>query len=248
MIKLFRQSRQKLIMENNTSNYIKYAIGEVVLVVIGILLAIQLNQWRMESNNNNQKKIVLNALQLEFESNLKQLEKVIYYIEEVPKAYLIANKMINNNAIKYSAKDYEELIMGLGWVYTFNPSNGALRSAISSSEIHLIKNKRLIEVLFSWEDLIKDSDEEALTIRKYQYESLALKGQYISPAGEWENICDEMLPPKKTYDYLGLLKDEDFENYSVRSYAYAKEYLTELDDIKNQNGEILQLIKLELTK
>ena len=86
MIKLFRQSRQKLIMENNTSNYIKYAIGEVVLVVIGILLAIQLNQWRMESNNNNQKKTVLNALQLEFESNLKQLEKVIYYIEEVPKA------------------------------------------------------------------------------------------------------------------------------------------------------------------
>ena len=244
MIKLFRQSRQKLIMENNTSNYIKYAIGEVVLVVIGILLAIQLNQWRMESNNNNQKKTVLNALQLEFESNLKQLEKVIYYIEEVPKAYLIANKMINNNAIKYSAKDYEELIM----VYTFNPSNGALRSAISSSEIHLIKNKRLIEVLFSWEDLIKDSDEEALTIRKYQYESLALKGQYISPAGEWENICDEMLPPKKTYDYLGLLKDEAFENYSVSSYAYAKEYLTELDDIKNQNGEILQLIKLELTK
>ncbi|MDB4025654.1 hypothetical protein N9438_03775, partial [Flavobacteriaceae bacterium] len=68
------------------------------------------------------------------------------------------------------------------------------------------------------------------------------------PAGEWENICDEMLPPKKTYDYLGLLKDEAFENYSVRSYAYAKEYLTELDDIKNQNGEILQLIKLELTK
>jgi type II secretory pathway pseudopilin PulG len=135
MIKLFRQSRQKLIMENNTSNYIKYAIGEVVLVVIGILLAIQLNQWRMESNNNNQKKTVLNALQLEFESNLKQLEKVIYYIEEVPKAYLIANKMINNNAIKYSAKDYEELIMGLGWVYTFNPSNGALRSAISITSV-----------------------------------------------------------------------------------------------------------------
>ena len=92
MIKLFRQSRQKLIMENNTSNYIKYAIGEVVLVVIGILLAIQLNQWRMESNNNNQKKTVLNALQLEFESNLKQLEKVIYYIEEVPKAYIAWEK------------------------------------------------------------------------------------------------------------------------------------------------------------
>ncbi len=248
MIKLFRQSRQNLIMENKTSNYIKYAIGEVVLVVIGILLAIQLNQWRMESNNNKQAKIVLSALKLEFESNLKQLDTVIYYVEEVPKAYILANEMINKTAKKYSNDDYKKLIVGLGWAYTFNPSNGALRSAISSSEIHLIKTKRLIEVLFSWEDLIKDSDEEALTIRKYQYESLELKGQYISPASEWEPICQGMIPPKKQYNYIGLLKDEKFENYSVRSYAYAQEYLNELNDIRNQNIEILLLIKQELIK
>lgn len=45
MIKFFRHIRQNLIMENKTSKYLKYAIGEIVLVVIGILIALQINNW-----------------------------------------------------------------------------------------------------------------------------------------------------------------------------------------------------------
>ncbi len=234
--------------DNKPLKYLRYAIGEIVLVVIGILIAIQLNEWRIESKNNNQKQTVLNALQLEFEANLEQLDMVIHYIEEVPKAYFIANKMIKKSHKKYSENDYKKLIIGLGWTYTFNPSNGALRSAISSSEIHLIQNKRLIEILFSWEDVIKDSDEEALTIRQFQYDSHVMKGKYTSPTSEWKVVFSEMLPPNKPSDFIGLLQDDAFENYCVRSYAYAKEYLGELNVIKDQNTEILFLIKQELTK
>jgi hypothetical protein len=234
--------------KNKTGKYLKYAIGEIILVVIGILVAIQLNEWRLESNNDKQKQIILNALQLEFEANLQQLDTVIYYIEEVPKAYLLANEMMKKSLKKYSENDYSKLVVGLGWTYTFNPSNGALRSAISSSEIHLIENKRLIEILFSWEDVIKDSEEEALTIRKFQYESLVMKGKYISATSEWKAIFPEMLPPNNPSDFIGLLQDKGFENYSVRSYSYAKEYLDELNDIKDQNMEILLLIEQEIKK
>lgn len=45
MIKFFRHIRQNVIMENKTSKYFKYAIGEIVLVVIGILIALQINTW-----------------------------------------------------------------------------------------------------------------------------------------------------------------------------------------------------------
>jgi len=45
MIKLFRNIRQKLVAEGKTTNYLKYAIGEIVLVVIGILIALQINNW-----------------------------------------------------------------------------------------------------------------------------------------------------------------------------------------------------------
>jgi hypothetical protein len=52
MIKFFRKIRQKLLVENKISKYLLYAIGEVVLVVIGILIALSVNNW----NEGNKKK------------------------------------------------------------------------------------------------------------------------------------------------------------------------------------------------
>ena len=45
MITLFRKIRQKLLAENKIGKYLKYAIGEIILVVIGILIALQINNW-----------------------------------------------------------------------------------------------------------------------------------------------------------------------------------------------------------
>ena len=52
MIKFFRRIRQQLLNENKTSKYFKYAIGEIVLVVIGILIALQINNWNEERKEN----------------------------------------------------------------------------------------------------------------------------------------------------------------------------------------------------
>jgi hypothetical protein len=68
MIKLFRKLRQELLNEGKTTKYIKYAIGEIALVVIGIYLAIQFNNWNIENQN---KRIVSNNIQL----LIKSLEK-----------------------------------------------------------------------------------------------------------------------------------------------------------------------------
>jgi len=45
MIKFFRRLRQKLLAENRFSKYLIYAVGEIILVVIGILIALQINTW-----------------------------------------------------------------------------------------------------------------------------------------------------------------------------------------------------------
>ena len=50
MIKFFRKIRQNLLSEGKTRKYLKYAIGEIIHVVIGILIALQINNW----NNNMQ--------------------------------------------------------------------------------------------------------------------------------------------------------------------------------------------------
>ena len=47
MIKFFRQKRYDLLMENKTGKYFKYAIGQIILVVIGILIALQIKNWNV---------------------------------------------------------------------------------------------------------------------------------------------------------------------------------------------------------
>ena len=67
MIKFFRHIRQRLLMENKTSKYFKYAIGEIVLVVIGILIALQINNW----NENRKEEIRQVAILSKFLQDLK---------------------------------------------------------------------------------------------------------------------------------------------------------------------------------
>jgi uncharacterized membrane protein YgaE (UPF0421/DUF939 family) len=52
MIKFFRKIRQNLLMENKTGKYFKYAIGEIILVVIGILIALSINNWNENRKSN----------------------------------------------------------------------------------------------------------------------------------------------------------------------------------------------------
>jgi len=94
MIKIFRNIRKSVVNEGRTTNYLKYAIGEIVLVVIGILIALQINNW------NEQRKLNHNDLQLckellndavadsiFFESRhvgLVELKSAIHYILEKP--------------------------------------------------------------------------------------------------------------------------------------------------------------------
>jgi len=66
MIKFFRNIRKHLINEGKTSKYLKYAIGEIVLVVIGILIALQINNWNAE----RQAKIETEAIR---QSNLQEI-------------------------------------------------------------------------------------------------------------------------------------------------------------------------------
>ena len=76
MIKFFRKIRQNLLSDNKFSKpaspagrYLIYAIGEIVLVVVGILIALQINNWNEKRINNIEEKSILNALRMEISEN-----------------------------------------------------------------------------------------------------------------------------------------------------------------------------------
>ena len=69
MIKFFRKIRRQLLLENKTGKYLKYAIGEILLVMIGILLALQVNQWNEVRKTKSLEQSYLKNLLEEFTSN-----------------------------------------------------------------------------------------------------------------------------------------------------------------------------------
>jgi len=73
MIKFFRHIRQNLIMENKTGKYLKYAIGEIILVVIGILIALSINNWNEFNKERKLEQKVLTELLTSLEHNYSQM-------------------------------------------------------------------------------------------------------------------------------------------------------------------------------
>ena len=82
MIKFFRRIRQQLLTKNKFSKYLIYAIGEIALVMVGILLALQVNNWNEERKSNLQEKALLEELQKNLQSNLDILDGYIAIHEE----------------------------------------------------------------------------------------------------------------------------------------------------------------------
>ena len=70
MIKFFRNIRQNLLNEGKTTKYLKYAIGEIVLVVIGILIALQINNWNINRLNIEKENRYLNEIKNNLNSDL----------------------------------------------------------------------------------------------------------------------------------------------------------------------------------
>jgi len=82
MLKFFRTIRKKLIEEDNVRKYLLYAIGEILLVVIGILIALQVNNWNEERIERNQEVKILREIRNDLESNYVEIEEIYLSIDQ----------------------------------------------------------------------------------------------------------------------------------------------------------------------
>src|SRR4030065_2883209 len=98
MIKFFRKIRQNLLSDGKTGKYFKYAIGEIVLVVIGILIALQLNNYNDSLKQNDLEQKALNNLKLDFVYNQNELNKSIEKLKKMQRNNII---ILDNTGSKH---------------------------------------------------------------------------------------------------------------------------------------------------
>jgi len=159
MIKFFRKIRQNLLMENKTGKYLKYAIGEIILVVIGILIALSINNWNERRKDRIREYAILMQLQEEYTANLEQLEAKMQLRNTVINCSLKVLKYMETP--KIIGRDSVLLFLsGVNNDPTFDPIQNDL---ISSGSLRLIRNQKLKKLLSSWtSDLIAVQEQEEI--------------------------------------------------------------------------------------
>lgn len=166
MLKFFRSIRQKLLKQNKISNYLIYAIGEIVLVVIGILIALAINNKNQERALQEKEHIYLVGLQKEFLTSKNKLEVLL----DVNKNnYLGAKKLIeyiNDPSQMPSEKEFSKLLYNsLANDISYNPNYSLLNEMINSGSLKDISNTKLRVLLTNWiatlEDISKQENELA---------------------------------------------------------------------------------------
>ena len=156
-------------MENKTGKYFKYAIGEIILVVIGILIALQINNKNEQYKLDLKEQTILKELHLDFKYNKLQLDSLLYVMNKARRGHVGLLKIIQqqniNNWDDYNIEntprdslDYYSILSGHSW--TFNPKNGTINAIINSSSLDLIKNDSLRRAVISWNDVLADYLED----------------------------------------------------------------------------------------
>lgn len=144
MIKFFRRIRRNLMETGKTSKYLKYAIGEIILVVIGILIALQINNWNQNRIEANEELNILKALKVGLETDLEDLNYNANSIENsINSANTVIKSLINNEPYRDSIADHFGFIM---FPVKFLYSTSAFET-LKSKGIGLVKNSQLRDAI-----------------------------------------------------------------------------------------------------
>ncbi len=204
--------------KNNTRKYFKYAIGEIILVVIGILIALQINNWNQQRIETKDEQLALINLKEDFKFNYDILKNIIAKTEE-KKA--LQFRVLNYTGNKPKPKTEEELnilINALSSLTNFFPRNGFLDDLLNSGSLGIIKSQNLRNRLSSWNpvfELIKTSETSVLNEIAKINEIIITKGSWLNAdaVSVTETVNNNQFPKSGfKIDNRDLLNEIEFEN------------------------------------
>ena len=140
MISALRKIRKKLLDQNRARRYFFYAIGEIVLVVIGILLALQINTWNKEKQNKAHEIATLKNLIEDLEIQRELIQEQIDFEHVIIKQVDSAKTFISDDANK---SELQRLFSELAGRHTFKANRATFNNMIASGSINLITNEDL---------------------------------------------------------------------------------------------------------
>ena len=255
MIKFFRSIRYKLLTDNKTGKYIKYAIGEIVLVIIGILIALQINEWNGERKELIQLRKNLEYVLVDLEEDKAQLLKLkgerthaAQFCSDIIDKY-IQNKEINYNRTDNSLKNilyelkFNRNLDGFKKVETnelFQSSPYAdLRNQINAYESQidqLVFDEQRLNYFIEENELKMFANGSFIKI----YEHMRVSKSYANPSVELSELSWlEQLKDNLPFQAILLRFEDDVNQFLIPHYnktiAEGEELSKAIEEYLNKN-------------
>jgi len=229
------------LIENKTGKYFKYAIGEIILVVIGILIAISVSNWNKKRNDANSEQIILNDLNTELKNNITSLEHIINEHQKSLDAAIEVRDLIadSNRLNDISNENLRTILTTMNFNWTYDAKLGILNSTINSGKMDLIKNKDIRYMLSSIQESIIDANESTQEIRD-------IRGSFYWPiiASKREVLDYEDIK----FEFKKEFRDPQFIWWNLFITAVRIEGLEEENELLKFLKNINTLIESELKK
>ncbi|MCG6188922.1 hypothetical protein [Maribellus maritimus] len=219
MIKFFRRIRQRLITEKKISNYLLYAFGEIILVVIGILIALAINNSNQKRIIREKEQVYLIGLKNEFQTSKSKLQRLIEVNNSNFEGAKKIVEYISDENIQPDESEFSELLYNtFAFDIAFNPNNSLLNEMINSGSLKDISNPILKTYLTTWistlEDIAKQENDLGIQREKvldmFRKESNSIRTIFDLTDVSGKELG--LLPGKNNISNLNLLNSKEFEN------------------------------------
>ncbi|WP_455168788.1 DUF6090 family protein [Aegicerativicinus sediminis] len=242
MIKFFRKIRLKLLAENKLSKYLIYAVGEIILVVIGILIALQINNWNENEKLLKLEKEILEEVKIGLESDFLNIKKVIEDHQTFMNSQEKIIDWIENE------KQYNDSLIPFfkhtTWITWFAPEDAQYES-LKQFGVRNISNRvlgdqitKLYDVIYEelqlWQDEIRD---KTIKYQELQGE-LGIEFTKYTPEISFEIQPSQPETLQLNKNYLFYLR---LVNESMKQYTMIK-----LENAKLEIAKTISLIENEL--
>ncbi|SDQ74030.1 DUF6090 family protein [Flagellimonas zhangzhouensis] len=237
MLKFFRKIRQDLLSEGKTKKYLQYAIGEIILVVIGILIALQINNWNENRKDDQMEIEVLREIAENLEEDILSLENDVYLNQgAIKNIHILENALENVETVPDSLKRRFGLVT-FSATYTLKWSG---YKNLSNIGFHILANDSIRESITNlYETYYSFIKERETSAKKTTYEYVIPRYlEYFEDLKTERNTSGSI--PSKLYspkDFIALKNDPEFLRLLHYSEQIKEDNLYDLgltlDQIKN---------------
>jgi hypothetical protein len=159
MIKFFSKIRYSLIEQNKSGKYFKYAIGEIILVVIGVLIALSINNWNENRKNSIKEIQFLEGFKNDLMANKTELNRVIRKAEITSNSSDSILKLKRRELESLGIKSFVRFMMDAAGFAVCQTQEGTIQGIMGSGNLDVILNDSIRLAIGSWQANLKDVRE-----------------------------------------------------------------------------------------